>query len=163
MSELETRLAEILNIRFVELFQIVLKKPLRPALCAQKDVPFSSPLFHASITLMGDGIEGQLVIIADKKFLHETHPERRYGGVLDNMDYLDWIGEISNRTLAGCKAHIQALGYQLRLEQPQAKEAAASPLAPDTRELVQVLESEGFYAIMSLRIKKLDARIPHAS
>jgi hypothetical protein len=163
MSELETRLAEILNTRFVELFQIVLKKPLRPALCAQDQVPFVNPVFHATIGLTGDGIEGQLVVIADKKFLHETHPERRYGGVLDNGDYLDWVAEISNRTLAGSKAHIQHMGYQLRLEQPQAKQAPAPPASADTHEMVQILESDGFHAILSLRIKKIDARAPQAS
>jgi hypothetical protein len=163
MSELETKLAEILNTRFVELFQIALKKPLRPALCAQDQVPFVNPVFHATIGITGAGIEGQLVVMADKKFLHETHPERRYGGVLDNTDYLDWVGEICNRTLAGCKDKIQALGYQLRLEQPQAKQTPAAPVSADVRELVQILESDGFHAVLSLRIKKLDAKAAKAS
>jgi hypothetical protein len=163
MSDLDTSLAEILNTRFVELFQISLKKPLRPALCAQDQVPFVNPIFHATIGLTGDGIEGQLVVMADKKFLHETHPERRYGGVLDNADYLDWVAEICNRTLAGSKAHIQALGYQLRLEQPQAKQTPAAPVPADTRELIQILESDGFHAVLSLRLKKLEARAPKAS
>src|SRR6478735_8293750 len=152
MSELETKLAEILNNRFVELFQIVLKKPLRPALCAQDQVPFVNPIFHSIIGLSGEGIDGQLVIVADKKFLHETHPERRYGGVLDNGDYLDWIAEISNRTLAGSKAHIHAMGFHLRLEQPQAKQSTPVAVPADARELVQILESEGFHAVISLRI-----------
>ncbi len=163
MSDLDGKLAEILNSRFVELFDIVLKKPLHPALCSPDQVPFVAPLFHASIGLTGEGIEGQLVVTADKKFLHETHPERRYGGTLDNGDYLDWVAEVSNRTLAGSKAHIHTLGYQLRLEQPLAKQGAPSSPPADFRELIQVLESEGFYAIVSLRIKKLEASTQKAS
>ncbi len=158
MSDLDAKLAEILNTRFVEIFQIAFKKPLHPALCSPDQIPFVAPIYHSSIGLTGDGIEGHLVVTADKKFLHETHPERRYGGVLEGGDYLDWVAEITNRTLAGSKAHIFSLGFQLQLEQPQAKQGLPQEVAADTQELVQVLESEGFYAVLSLRIKKLDAR-----
>jgi len=158
MSDLDTKLAEILNTRFMELFEIAFKKPLHPALCSPDQIPFVAPIYHSTIGLTGDGIESQLLITADKKFLHETHPERRYGGVLESGDYLDWVAEISNRTLAGSKAHIYSLGFQLRLEQPQAKQGLPQEVTADANELVQVLESEGFYAMLSLRIKKLDAR-----
>lgn len=163
MNDLETQLAEILSNRFMELFQTALKKPLRPALYTPDQVPFTSPVFHAEIGLTGDGIDGRLVLTTDKKFLHETHPERRYGGFLDDADYLDWASEICNRVLAGSKAHIQALGFHLRLQQPMSRQALPAAASAGTNELVQALESEGFHAVLSLRISKMEARISRAS
>ena len=155
MSDLNTSLAEILTQRFVELFEVSLNNPLKPAMCSPDQVPFVAPLYHASISLTGEDIEGVLIIIADKKFLHQTHPERRYGGILEAADYIDWLGEISNRTLATSKPSILDLGYHLKLEQPKTALGLPQEKAEKARELTQVLESEGFYATLCLRIKKI--------
>lgn len=163
MSNLESHITDILAKRFVELFSVALKAPLLPAREGIQDAPFTAPLFHATIALKGEKIDATLIVSADKKFLHETHPERRYGGSLDQTDYLDWIAEIANRTLAGSKAQLAQLGLSLKLEQPKAALGFVGPAESAEKEIAQVFSSAEFYAMISLKIRSLDAKESKAS
>jgi hypothetical protein len=160
VSDVKFKIAEILTSQFISIFHNALKAPLVQVPDLNHQLSFDSPGYCASIGLKGTGIEASIVIVTDKKFLHQTHPERRYGEALAEEDYLDWLAEICNRTLAGSKPFIFELGYQLGLELPQAMQGLSDIKV--SAELTRVLESGGFYASLGLSIIKIEAPIKAA-
>jgi len=153
MNEIQ-RMMQSLAQRFIEIFDLGLKQPLKP-IKVEID-PFVAPLYAGRIPIRGEGIDGWLILETDQKFLHETHPERRYGADLEGNDYLDWVTEIVNRTLAGTKPAILDMGWALRLEQPQALQGQLDQETPSPLEASQMLESMGFYAKLRIKFSKLE-------
>ncbi len=162
MTELD-QLTLALAARFIELFNIVLKDPLQAGKTSPDSVPLQAPFYCARIPLKGQGVDGWLLMETDQKFLSETHPEKKYGTRLDSTDYLDWAGEILNRTLAGSKPELKRQGWILNLGLPIANEGQPPVMEAPKLQQSLVLESGPFYVKFTFFMQELSRQTLNAS
>lgn len=111
-------LAGLIRNHIVEFFHHRIEKELTLVSQQQAEANLKDEIYSAQILVENDNTNGVLAVKTDRRFLHNTHPERKYGEDLTDSDYLDWIGEIVNRLLGNMKNELILRGISTRLHQP---------------------------------------------
>jgi hypothetical protein len=112
--------ADLIRDAAIKFFHNRLEKELKPLAKDEIDQRLRGQIFSAQIALRSDDTVGVLTLRTDREFLHETHPERKYGEDLEDDDFEDWAAEIVNRVLGGLKKELHARNIETNLQPPKA-------------------------------------------
>lgn len=114
-------LESLIRTHIVDFFHHRIEKELDLVSEKQAKENIHDDVYSAQIKVESPTTSGVLAVKTDRRFLFNTHPERKYGEDLEEDDYLDWIGEIVNRLLGNMKNELITRGISTDLHQPIAR------------------------------------------